>query len=45
MHITLTHVAVRRYYLLWITNLGPDPSGAPKSVQIAEFTLFYRSGG
>ena len=43
--IPLARVRVRRYYLLWITNLGPDPSGAPKSVQIAEFTLFHRSGG
>jgi hypothetical protein len=33
---------VRRYYLLWITSLGPDPSHTPKSVSIAEFILLYR---
>jgi serine/threonine-protein kinase len=37
--IPLSHVRRRRYYLLWITSLGPDPGGSPKSVQIAEFTL------
>jgi len=37
--VTLTHVRRRRYYLLWITSLGPDPSGASRYVQIAEFTL------
>jgi eukaryotic-like serine/threonine-protein kinase len=37
--IALRPVRQRRYYLLWITSLGPDPGGASKSVQIAEFTL------
>jgi hypothetical protein len=37
--VALRPVRQRRYYLLWITSLGPDPGGAPKSVQIAEFTL------
>jgi serine/threonine-protein kinase len=40
--ISLSHVRARRYYLVWITSLGPDPSGTPKSVEIAEFTLFRR---
>jgi serine/threonine-protein kinase len=40
--LTLSHVRRRRYYLLWITNLGADPIGTPRSVQIAEFTLFRR---
>src|SRR6202043_1515464 len=31
--IALRRVRERRYYLLWITNLGPDPSGAGKAVQ------------
>jgi tRNA A-37 threonylcarbamoyl transferase component Bud32 len=38
----LAHVAERRYYLLWITDLGPDPGNQPRAVQIAEFTLFRR---
>ena len=42
--VHLGHVAKRRFYLLWITDLGPDPAGAPKSVQIAEFHLRRRSG-
>ena len=37
--ITLANVRPRRYYLLWITNLGPDPAHASKNVQIAELTL------
>ena len=37
--ITLAKVRPRRYYLLWITNLGPDPAHASKDVQIAELTL------
>jgi len=37
--IALHPARERRYYLLWITNLGPDPGGAPKSVEISEFTL------
>ena len=37
--ITLANVRPRRYYLLWITNLGPDPADASKNVQIAELTL------
>jgi eukaryotic-like serine/threonine-protein kinase len=37
--IPLARVRRRRYYLLWITSLGPDPSGASKAVQVAEFTL------
>jgi serine/threonine-protein kinase len=37
--VDLGHVAKRRFYLLWITDLGPDPTGASKSVQIAEFHL------
>jgi serine/threonine-protein kinase len=40
--IPLSHVRRRRYYLLWITSLGADPTATPKSVEIAEFTL-YRS--
>ena len=35
----------RRYYLVWITDLGPNPRGGPKYVQIAEFTLFAAAGG
>jgi tRNA A-37 threonylcarbamoyl transferase component Bud32 len=38
--IPLGQVRERRYYLVWITDLGPDPHGGPKSVEIAEFTLF-----
>ena len=38
--IPLAHVRGRRYYLVWITDLGPNPRGGPKYVQIAEFTLF-----
>ena len=38
--IALAPVARRRFYLLWITDLGPDPGARPKSVQISEFTLF-----
>jgi hypothetical protein len=38
--VALRHVADRRFYLLWITDLGPDPRRAPRYVQIAEFTLF-----
>jgi serine/threonine-protein kinase len=41
--IVLSGVRVRRYYLLWITSLGPDPSGGAKSVQVAEFTLYRRA--
>ena len=40
--ILLSHVRTRRYYLLWITSLGPDPTGADKAIQIAEFTLWRR---
>jgi eukaryotic-like serine/threonine-protein kinase len=40
--VSLDRVRVRRYYLLWITSLGPDPSHTPKSVSIAEFILLYR---
>jgi hypothetical protein len=40
--IVLGAVRERRYYLLWITDLGPDPHHAPRYVQIAEFTLYYR---
>jgi hypothetical protein len=39
----LGHARERRYYLLWITDLGPDPRGISKYVQIAEFTLFTKS--
>jgi eukaryotic-like serine/threonine-protein kinase len=39
--IPLGHVRRRRYYLLWITSLGPDPTHASKNVQIAELTLQY----
>jgi len=42
--IALSRVRERRYYLLWITSLGPDPTAADKSVQIAEFTLSQRKG-
>jgi serine/threonine protein kinase len=38
--IALQHVAKRLFYLLWITDLGPDRLHTSKSVQIAEFTLF-----
>jgi serine/threonine-protein kinase len=41
--VHLDHVRERVYYLLWITNLGPDPTHAGKSVQIAEFELRQRS--
>ncbi|HEY7966145.1 MAG TPA: serine/threonine-protein kinase [Solirubrobacteraceae bacterium] len=37
--VRLSHVQKRQYYLLWITDLGADPSGASKSVSIAEFHL------
>ena len=37
--IALANVRHRRYYLLWITSLGPDPAHASKNVQIAELTL------
>jgi hypothetical protein len=40
--IVLGHVRERRYYLLWITNLGPNPHHAPRYVQVSEFTLYYR---
>jgi serine/threonine-protein kinase len=40
--IPLSQVHRRRYYLLWITNLGSDPIGTPKFAQIAEFTLYRR---
>jgi serine/threonine-protein kinase len=42
--IRLNDVAQRRFYLLWITDLGPDPRHAPKFVQIAELTLFRPRG-
>jgi serine/threonine-protein kinase len=41
--VRLSHVRERLYYLLWITDLGPDPSHAVKSVQIAEFELRQRA--
>jgi tRNA A-37 threonylcarbamoyl transferase component Bud32 len=37
--VHLRHVRERLYYLLWITDLGPDPTAASKSVQVAEFEL------
>lgn len=37
--ITLHDVQRRRFYLLWITDLGADPGHAPKSVAVSEFTL------
>jgi serine/threonine-protein kinase len=37
--IALLPVKQRRYYLLWITSLGSNPAHAPRSVEIAEFTL------
>jgi eukaryotic-like serine/threonine-protein kinase len=37
--LALAPVRERRYYLLWITSLGPDPARTPRSVEIAEFTL------
>jgi hypothetical protein len=37
--IALANVRQRRYYLLWITDLGPNPGGGSKYVQIAEFIL------
>jgi eukaryotic-like serine/threonine-protein kinase len=40
--VHLAHVRLRRFYLLWITNLGPDPAHAPKAAQVAEFSLLYR---
>ena len=40
--IALHAVRDRRFYLLWITDLGPDPSHAPIYVAISEFTLFQR---
>jgi eukaryotic-like serine/threonine-protein kinase len=42
--IALRNVRQRRYYLLWITDLGPDPGGAARYVQIAEFTLSRARG-
>jgi serine/threonine-protein kinase len=42
--IRLHDVAQRRFYLLWITDLGPDPRHTPKFVQIAELTLFRQRG-
>ena len=41
--VRLSHVRERLYYLLWITDLGPDPTHVGKSVQIAEFELRRRS--
>jgi serine/threonine-protein kinase len=41
--VHLSHVRERLFYLLWITDLGPDPTGAGKNVQIAEFELRQRS--
>jgi serine/threonine-protein kinase len=41
--VHLSDVRERRYYLLWITDLGPDPLHVSKSVQIAEFELRRRS--
>ena len=41
--VHLSHVRERLFYLLWITDLGPDPTQAGKSVQIAEFELRQRS--
>jgi len=41
--LRLSHVRERVYYLLWITSLGPDPTHAGKSVQIAEFELRQRT--
>jgi eukaryotic-like serine/threonine-protein kinase len=38
--IPLQNGTAWRYYLLWITDLGPDPGGSPRSVQVAEFVLF-----
>jgi hypothetical protein len=35
----LQDVQRRRFYLLWITDLGADPGHAPKSVAVSEFTL------
>ncbi len=40
--IALHAVRERRFYLLWITDLGPDPSHTPSYVAISEFTLFQR---
>ena len=42
--IALSPVRRRRYYLLWITSLGPAAPGASKYVQVAEFTLFRPVG-
>jgi len=42
--IALDPVAKRQFYLLWITDLGPDPHHTPKSVAVSEFTLFRRGG-
>jgi hypothetical protein len=42
--IRLHDVAQRRFYLLWITDLGPDPRHTSKFVQIAELTLFRQRG-
>jgi eukaryotic-like serine/threonine-protein kinase len=40
--IPLHAVSEREFYLLWITDLGPDPQRTPKYVAISEFTLFQR---
>ncbi|HEX4036100.1 MAG TPA: protein kinase [Solirubrobacteraceae bacterium] len=37
--VHLSHIKKRIYYLLWITDLGPDPTAASKDVEIAEFHL------
>ncbi len=42
--ITLHAVMRRQFYLLWITDLGPDPRHTAKDVAISEFTLFQRAG-
>jgi len=42
--IRLDRVQERQFYLLWITDLGPDPQHTPRSVAISEFTLFQRGG-
>jgi hypothetical protein len=41
--VRLRHVRERLFYLLWITDLGPDPTHVGKNVQIAEFELRQRS--
>jgi hypothetical protein len=42
--IPLDRVRERQFYLLWITDLGPDPQHTPKYVAISEFTLFQHGG-